>query len=158
MSERITKRLDDDSIILFPTRTLPMKMSRNEADLALQTSGNMWELACKLCDYEDLEEKLQNKGISCKINDIASHIVASVDDLSETMLEDAYRKKEMEYRTQDALRQIEEIIDDNEPVTKAMLIEAADVLAERFLDNYDCNIAENQLWDNTINNYISDEL
>lgn len=158
MSERITKRLDDDSIILFPTRTLPMKMSRNEADLALQTSGNMWELACKLCDYEDLEEKLQNKGISCNINDIASHIVTSVDDLSETMLEDAYRKKEIEYRTQDALRQIEDIIDDDEPVTKAMLMAAADVLAERFLDNYDCNIAENQLWDITINNYISDEL
>jgi hypothetical protein len=118
----------------------------------------MWELVNKLCDYENLEDQLKAKGIIIDADTIASNIISSVDDLSPEMLEAAYRKRELEYRTEDARRQIEEQVDDDDPVTKAVIMEAADVLAERFIDNYDCNISENQLWSNVINQYIETDM
>jgi hypothetical protein len=135
-----------------------MKVYQDETDIAYRMSDTMWELVNKLCDYENLEDQLKAKGIAIDANAIASNIISSVDDLSPEMLEAAYRKRELEYRTEDARRQIEEQVDDDDPVTKAVIVEAADVLAQRFIDNYDCNISENQLWSNVINQYIETDM
>lgn len=158
MSERITKRIDADCVELFPERALPMKVYRDETDVAYHMSESMWSLVNKLCDYENLEDKLKAKGITLDADTIVSHIVSSVEDLSPEMLEAAYRKRELEYRTEDALRQVEEQVDDDDPVVKAIVMDAAEVLAERFLDNYDCNIPENQLWSNVISQFIENEV
>lgn len=158
MSERITKHIDEDCVELFPGSTLPMKVYRDETDIAYRMSDTMWELITKLCKYENLEDELKAKGIALDAGSIASHIISSVDDLSPEMLEAAYRKRELEYRTEDARLQIEEQVDDNDPVVKAIIIDAAEVLAERFLDNYDCNTPENQLWSNVISQYIETEI
>lgn len=158
MSERITKRIAPDCVELFPTSAIPMKVYRDETGIAYHMSDTMWELVTKLCDYENLEDKLEAKGISMDADAITSHIVSSVDDLSPELLEAAYRKRELEYRTEDARRQVEEQVDDDDPVTKAILMETADVLAERFLDNYDCNIPENQLWSDVISQYIETDI
>jgi hypothetical protein len=158
MSERITRRLSKDCVELFPDRALPMKVYQDETDIAYRMSDTMWELVNKLCDYENLEDQLKTKGIAINADAIASNIISSVDDLSPKMLEAAYRKRELEYRTEDARRQIEEQVDDDDPVTKAVIMEAADVLAERFIDNYDCNVSENQLWSNVINQYIETDM
>lgn len=154
MSERITRRLSKDCVELFPDRALPMKVYQDETDIAYRMSDTMWELVNKLCDYENLEDQMKAKGIAIDADAIASNIISSVDDLSPEMLEAAYRKRELEYRTEDARRQIEEQVDDDDPVTKAVIMEAADVLAQRFIDNYDCNISENQLWSDVIRQYI----
>jgi hypothetical protein len=158
MSERITRRLSKDCVELFPDRALPMKVYQDETDIAYRMSDTMWELVNKLCDYENLEDQLKAKGIAINADAIASNIISSVDDLSPKMLEAAYRKRELEYRTEDARRQIEEQVDDDDPVTKAVIMEAADVLAERFIDNYDCNVSENQLWSNVISQYIETDM
>lgn len=102
MSERITKRIDDDCVELFPGSTLPMKVYRDETDIAYQMSDTMWELVTKLCEYENLEDELKTKGIALDAGSIASHIVTSVDDLSSEMLEAVYRKRELEHRAEDA--------------------------------------------------------
>lgn len=154
MSERITKRIDEDCVELFPGSALPMKVYRDETDITYRMSDTMWELVTKLCEYEHLEDDLKAKGIALDAGSIASHIVSSVDDLSPEMLETAYRKRELEYRTEDARLQVEKQVDDNDPVTKAIVMEAADVLAERFIYDYDCNIPENQLWSDVIRQYI----
>lgn len=158
MSERITKHIDADCVELFPDRALPMKVYRDETDIAYRMSDTMWELVTKLCEYENLEDELKTKGITVEADAIASHIVSSVDDLSPEMLEAAYRKRELEYRTEDARRQVEEQVDDDDPVTKAIVMDAADLLAERFLYNYDCNIPENQLWSNVISQFIENDM
>ena len=102
MSERITKRIDDDCVELFPGSTLPMKVYRDETDIAYRMSDTMWELVTKLCEYENLEDELKTKGIALDAGSIASHIVTSVDDLSPEMLEAVYRKRELEHRAEDA--------------------------------------------------------
>lgn len=153
MSERITNRISTDCVELFPNSTLPMKVYRDESDIAYHMSENMWALVTKLCEYETLEDKLNAKGIDLDEDYITSHIVSSVNDLSPEMLEAAYRKCELEYRTEDACRHIEEQISDDDPVTKAALMKSAKVLAEKFIDNYDCNIPENYIWSNLIDQY-----
>lgn len=113
----------------------------------------MWVLANKLCSYENLENNLKAKGIALDADSITSHIVSTADDLSPELLEAAYRKRELEYRSEDARRQIDEQVHEDIE-TKGILREAADVLAEQFIDKYDCNISENQLWSNIISDFI----
>lgn len=153
MSERITRRIDDGCIELFPNSALSMKIYRNETDVVYHISNNMWVLANKLCSYENLENNLKAKGIALDADSITSHIVSTADDLSPELLEAVYRKRELEYRSEDARRQIDEQVHEDIE-TKGILREAADVLAERFIDKYDCNISENQLWSNIISDFI----
>lgn len=153
MSERITKRIAADCMELFPTGATPMKIYRDKTNITYHISDNMWNLVAKLYEYENLENKLKNEGIQLDAAAIASHIISSVDNLSPKMLEAAYRKHELEYRTEDARRHIEEQIDDNDLTTKAILMESAEILAERFINKYDCNIPENYIWSNLIDQY-----
>lgn len=158
MSERITKRIAADCVELFPNDALPMKIYRDETDIAYHMSENMWTLVTKLCEYENLEDKLKAKGIALDADTIESHIVSSVDDLSQEMLEDAYRKCAIKYRTEEAYYYIDKQVDEDDPATKAILIESAEELAEKFIDNYDADVPESQIWSNVISQYIETEL
>lgn len=102
MSERITKLIDEDCVELFPGSALPMKVYRDETDIAYHMSDTMWELVTKLCEYENLEDELKAKGIALDADSITSHIVSYVDDLSPEILEAVYRKRELEHRAKDA--------------------------------------------------------
>lgn len=158
MSERITNRINTDCVELFPNSTLPMKVYRDESDIAYHMSENMWTLVTKLCEYETLEDKLKTKGIDLDEDYITSHIVSSVDDLSPEMLEAAYRKRKLEYLAKEACRQIDEQVFDKYPDTKAALKKATDVLAKRFINNYDGNLSDEANWNHVISHYIEYDL
>lgn len=158
MSERITKRIDADCMELFPNDALSMKVYQDETSIACNTSGTIWKLVNKLYEYENLEDQLKTKGITMDADTIASHIVTSVDDLLPEMLEAAYRKQELKYRITEAYLQIEEIVYDKYPDTKAKCKKAARVLAERFIKNYDDSTPDDQQWNKVISDYIDYDL
>lgn len=154
MSERITKRIDVDCIELFPNDALSTKVFRDDTSITCNMPGTIWKLINKIYEYENLEDQLKAKGIAIDTNEIVSHIVTSVDDLSKEMLSAAYRKQELNYRITEACLQIEEQVDDEYPDTKAELKKAARVLAERFLKNYDNSLTDEANWENVISHYI----
>lgn len=72
----------------------------------------------------------------------------------------AYRYQENMFRMQDARSHIDELIENGlneKKINKLKKLNDADVeiLAERFLDEYDCNYDENTLWELIINDYIA---
>lgn len=81
-----------------------------------------------------------------------------VDALPSTVVVTAYRKQELSYRTQDAhahaigMRETDERVPDPE----AMQSSDFEEIALRFLDDYDCNLSENQQWENVILRYAED--
>lgn len=158
MSERITKRIDADCMELFPNDAPSIKVHKNETSIACNMPGIIWKLVNKLYEYENLEDKLKAKSIAMGADTIASHIVTSVDDLSPEMLEAAYRKQELKYRITEAYLQIEEIVYDKYPDTKAKCKKAARVLAERFIKNYDDSTPDDQQWHKVISDYIDYDL
>lgn len=86
--------------------------------------------------------------------DAFTKIIAETDWLS---LKDLmYREKEREYHVEDAFIQIERYLDENEISLDDAAIEGFDVdyLAQLFEENHDCNIADNDLWQDLISQYI----
>ena len=86
--------------------------------------------------------------------DAFTKIIAETDWLS---LKDLmYREKEREYRVEDAFIQIERYLDENGISLDDAAIDGFDVeyLAQMFEENHDCNIADNDLWQDLIGQYI----
>lgn len=77
----------------------------------------------------------------------------------------AYKKQELEFRTEDAKNHMEDSIEyyiEDEDEAKAFLDsvpeEDYEYIAEQFIDRYDCNRNENDLFDWLIEEYVSDRL
>lgn len=101
-----------------------------------------------------VETELAQKGIGLVgITDADPTRIA--DALPSTVVEAAYRKQELFYRMQDAHVHV---IDMHEtyacvPDPEAMQSSDFEEIALRFLDDYDCNLSENQQWENVILQY-----
>lgn len=70
-------------------------------------------------------------------------------------VEEDYRERERDYREQDAYRHLLEYFDgDKEKVD--MLYDETDLslLVDRFEDEFDCNVPENEIWEQVVENYV----
>ena len=94
-------------------------------------------------------QELENIYLDCKSQkDTCAFILDSFE-------ESVYRSRLLKYRTQDAKNHIEEMAEINDweetsPEIVNELIADAEDIAEIFLDNYDCNQPENELWESLI--------
>ena len=72
------------------------------------------------------------------------------DALPSTVVEAAYRKQELSYRTQDAHVHVIDMHETNGRVPDPEAMQSSDFeeIALRFLDDYDCNLSENRQWEN----------
>ena len=74
-------------------------------------------------------------------------------EMTPEQIEAAYRYKERQYRIDDAYNQLElnaDWIEDKYGYSYIEIIEFSEELAERFLDDFDCNESENDMWVNRI--------
>ena len=80
------------------------------------------------------------------------------DALPSTVVEAAYRKQELSYRTQDAHVHVIDTHETNGRVPDPEAMQSSDFeeIALRFLDDYDCNLSENRQWENVILQYAED--
>ena len=80
------------------------------------------------------------------------------DALPPAVVEAAYRKQELSYRTQDAHVHVIDMHETNACVPDPEAMQSSDFeeIALRFLDDYDCNLSENQQWENVILQYAKD--
>ena len=80
------------------------------------------------------------------------------DALPSTVVEAAYRKQELSYRTRDAHVHVVDMHETNACVPDPEAMQSSDFeeIALRFLDDYDCNLSENQQWENVILQYAKD--
>ena len=84
--------------------------------------------------------------------------------MNEDQIEAAYRYREREYREMDAKHFIEERLEwlygDKSAFEKEYgvsyddAIEDVDYLASRFMDEFDCNVPENEIWDEVLGEYF----
>lgn len=84
--------------------------------------------------------------------------VRIADALPPTVVEAAYRKQELSYRTQDAHVHVVDMHETNACVPDPEAMQSSDFeeIALRFLDDYDCNLNENRQWENVILRYAED--
>lgn len=85
-------------------------------------------------------------------------------EMTEDQIEAAYRYQETHYREMDAKRFIDERLEwlegDKEAFEKEYgvsyddAIEDVDYLASRFMDEFDCNVPENEVWDEVLGEYF----
>lgn len=70
-------------------------------------------------------------------------------EMTPEQIEAAYRYKERQYRIDDALYQLElnaDWIEEKYGYSYNEIIEFSEELAERFQDDFDCNVSENDAW------------
>lgn len=70
-------------------------------------------------------------------------------EMTPEQIEAAYRYKERQYRIDDAYNQLElnaDWIEEKYGYSYNEIIEFSEELAERFQDNFDCNVSENDDW------------
>lgn len=85
-------------------------------------------------------------------------------EMTEDQIEAAYRYQEEHYREMDAKRFIDERLawldDDKDAFEKEYgvsyddVIEDVNYLAGRFMDEFDCNVPENEIWDEVLDEYF----
>lgn len=85
-------------------------------------------------------------------------------EMTEDQIEAAYRYQEEHYREMDAKRFIDERLEwldgDKDAFEKEYgvsyddVIEDVDYLASRFMDEFDCNVPENEIWDEVLGEYF----
>jgi hypothetical protein len=85
-------------------------------------------------------------------------------EMTEDQIEAAYRYQEEHYREMDAKRFIDERLawldDDKDAFEKEHgvsyddVIEDVNYLAGRFMDEFDCNVPENEIWDEVLGEYF----
>lgn len=85
-------------------------------------------------------------------------------EMTEDQIEAAYRYQEAHYRAMDAKRFIDERLEWLDGDKKAFekeysvsyddAIEDIDYLASRFMDEFDCNVPENEIWDEVLGEYF----
>ena len=77
---------------------------------------------------------------------------------ADELLEACYRVRELDYRMLDAERHLKEAVSSN-PAYERVPLDREDerIVAERFIENYDCNIPENELFAHVCTEYL-DEL
>ena len=85
-------------------------------------------------------------------------------EMTEDQIEAAYRYQEAHYREMDAKRFIDERLEwldgDKDAFKKEYgvsyddVIEDVDYLASRFMDEFDCNVPENEIWDEVLGEYF----
>lgn len=68
-----------------------------------------------------------------------------------SLIETAYRMRELEYRINDAKMHA------NDTFGKTIDDATAEELALIFIGNYDCNITENDQWDNILSQYFTQQ-
>lgn len=74
-------------------------------------------------------------------------------EMTPEQIEAAYRYREFQYRISDAKNQLElnaDWIEEKYGYSNDEAIEYAEELAERFQDDFDCNVPENEAWNNCI--------
>lgn len=74
-------------------------------------------------------------------------------EMTPEQIEAAYRYKEHQYRIDDAYNQLElnaDWIEEKYGYSYNEIIEFSEELAERFQDDFDCNVSENNAWMNCI--------
>lgn len=74
-------------------------------------------------------------------------------EMTPEQIETAYRYKEHQYRIEDAENQLElnaDWIHDKYGYSDDEIMDFADELAERFEDRFDCNVSENDAWNDRI--------
>ena len=74
-------------------------------------------------------------------------------EMTPEQIEAAYRYKERQYRIDDAYNQLElnaDWIEEKYGYSYNEIIEFSEELAERFQDDFDCNVSENNAWMNCI--------
>lgn len=118
--------------------------------------------ADRLEAYDRLDHALSAR-ISDQLTDRQlESAIANVSDpaitLADLIVEAAYRQRNLEYRIKDAWRHLSEIIDDNPDEYGAIPITDDDAayVAQNFIDEYDCNVAENDLFDRVCYAYLND--
>lgn len=85
-----------------------------------------------------------------------------IEGLTDEQIEAAYRYKEMLYNIDDAESRmrdyLEEHYSDSETEKIMNTLESSDyeILAEQFMDNHDCNVADNEIWRNLVSGYIEE--
>ena len=85
-----------------------------------------------------------------------ARVVAAL--LADKLLEACYRVRELDYRMLDAERHLKDAVSSN-PAYEHVPLDREDerIVAERFIENYDCNIPENELFAHVCTEYL-DEL
>lgn len=104
-----------------------------------------------------VETALAQKGIGL-VGVADADPVRIADALPSTVVEAAYRKQELSYRTQDAHVHVIDMHETNScvPDPEAMQSSDFEAIALHFLDDYDCNLSENRQWKNVILQYAED--
>lgn len=74
--------------------------------------------------------------------------------LTPAEMEQAYREREMYYRTKDAAGHAQEICIHKGYHTNILEDSDYKKIAEQFLANYDCNISENELFESVVEEYL----
>lgn len=80
-------------------------------------------------------------------------------ELTQEEIEKAYREQELNYRKNDVKSHIEDIKEnDDDPFIQKIELTEDDIefLAKEFIEKYDCNQTENNMWNNLIYNYIDE--
>lgn len=122
----------------------------------------MLRAADRLDAYDHLDHALTAR-IADQLTDAQLEVaIADVSDpsltLTDLIVEAAYRQRNLEYRTQDAWHHLSDIIDREPEKYGAIPITDDDAayVAQNFIDEYDCNISENELFDRVCYAYLDD--
>lgn len=149
---RITKKVSDTCIELYPQGALPIRINKNDNDTELSVSEHLWGLIEKLCAYEEAEEQY-DMTLARMVQLITDPTQAS--GLSDDVIEAAYRIQEHRYYTEDAKRHADAYVEDNDiKLTKPLDDDDYDWLAMTFESDHDCNAADNDQWDFIVSDYV----
>lgn len=151
-TNRITERVSDQCIILFPNKSLPIKVYKDDNDTELTMSPTIWDILVKLEKYEDTEEQLR-----VPIEDFIKSLSKpeSVATLPETTLEEAYRIQEKKYLEMDAKAHYEKYKINNQKKLSIKLDHTDfEWLASVYRHDYRSNITEDQQWYTVIHDYV----
>ena len=77
-------------------------------------------------------------------------------DISAQEKERIYREVQRKYHIQDAKQQVETYLESND-ITPATISFDYEYLAEQFEEEKDCNIADNDLWNKIIEDYVQEK-
>ena len=134
--DRITKRIDPDTVELFPDTNLPARINRFDDDMHFRMNESMFAILDKLCDYEDAEELTHTKGVR----------------LSDDDKRQVYLEISAELLLSDARRHVEQYFNDIDDIVPESI--DYDEIASLFTEENMDNVPRQKTWHSVIEQYL----
>lgn len=134
--KRITKRIDADTIEIFPDSTLPAKISRFDDDMNFRMTADMFTILDTLCDYEDSEALTRQHGLM----------------LTDDEKENIFRSVRKAHAVRNARTYVNRYFADNDDIVPDSI--DYDALADQFIAFSLDDTTVHDAWNTVIQNYV----